>query len=276
MGFGRNSFLRVVKEPPLRLLAKAFCTIFPVSVPTRSLWDVSPRPHYLLGVLRAAEDARQFRVPEISVIEFGVAGGNGLLALQKEAGAVERATGVKIKVYGFDNGSAGLPNFIGDHRDHPDVWIPGDYSMNEAELRSRLEPRTTLILGNVRDTVPEFVADPRNPPVGFISIDLDLYSSTLDALRILSLPNKRMLNRVPLYFDDINMFISHGKAGELLAIADFNAGSPDVFIDKWMGIKMNRPFHETEYLNMMFVAHDLKAISGTRLDRLPVSHPLTR
>ncbi len=274
MGFGRNGFFKVVKEPPFRLFAKAFYTIFPASVETRSLWDVSPRPNYLMGVLRASEEARQFRVPEISVIEFGVAGGNGLVALQKEAAAVEEATGVKIKVYGFDNGSAGLPDFVGDHRDHPDVWAPGDYKMDEAALRARLEPRTTLILGNVRDTVPEFVDNPHIPPIGFISIDLDLYSSTRDALNVLALPHKRMLNRVAIYFDDISMYISHGKAGELLAIEDFNAENPDVLIQKRMGVKAKRPFHEKNYLDMMYIAHDLKAISSTKLDRPRLSLPL--
>jgi hypothetical protein len=270
MGFVANSLSKVAKEPPFRLILKALYTVFPASVETRSLWDVSPRPNYLLGVLRAAREAREFQVPEISVIEFGVAGGNGLLALQKEAAAVEAATGVSIKVYGFDNGSAGLPDFIGDHRDHPDAWAPGDYAMDEAALRSRLDPRTTLVLGDVKDTVPAFVADSRNPPVGFISIDVDLYSSTSNALKVLSLPGKRMLRRVAMYFDDMSMFINHGKAGEFLAIEDFNAENNGVFIDRWMGVKVDRPFPEKSYLDVMYVAHDLDAISSTVLKRPPL------
>ncbi|MFI5456342.1 MAG: hypothetical protein ACHRXM_12915 [Isosphaerales bacterium] len=215
-------------------------------------------------------------MPEISVIEFGVAGGNGLLVLEMEAAAVEKATGVSIKVYGFDNGSAGLPEFIGDYRDHPDAWVAGDYPMDEASLRSKLSQRTTLIIGNVKDTVPRFVDDPRNAPVGFISIDVDLYSSTRDALKILSLPNKRMLTRVPIYFDDIGRYINHRMAGELLAIEVFNRENENVFIDKWMGIKEGRPFPEKSYLDMMYVAHDLEAISRVRLNRDPVELPLAR
>ena len=71
-------------------------------------------------------------IPAISAIEFGVAGGSGLLALEREAAAVEAELGVAIKVYGFDNGPAGLPEFIGDHRDHPDKWRPGDFPLDEA------------------------------------------------------------------------------------------------------------------------------------------------
>jgi len=256
------------------MILKALYTLLPVSLETRALWDISPRPNYLVGVLQAAKEARAFKVPEISVIEFGVAGGTGLLTLEREAAAVEKQTGVAIKVYGFDNGSAGLPEFIGDYRDHPDAWAPGDYAMDEATLRSKLSQRTTLVIGNVKDTVPQFVGELRNAPVGFIAMDMDLYSSTRDALKILSLSNKRMLNRVTIYFDDISMYINHRMAGELRAIEDFNRENENVFIDKWRGIKAGRPFPEKSYLDVMYVAHNLEAISRFRLNRDRLELPL--
>ena len=112
---------KLIKEPPFRLLVKVTFGIVPVSVATRSLWDISPHPNYLASVLLAAKQAQEKRIPEISVIEFGVAGGYGLIALEAEAAAVEGETGIKIKVFGFDNGPGGSPEFIGDHRDHPDA-----------------------------------------------------------------------------------------------------------------------------------------------------------
>jgi len=121
MKHGRERLLKVAMEPPFRMILKALYTLLPVSLETRALWDISPRPNYLVGVLQAAKEARAFKVPEISVIEFGVAGGTGLLTLEREAAAVEKETGVSIKVHGFDNGSAGLPEFIGDYCDHPDA-----------------------------------------------------------------------------------------------------------------------------------------------------------
>src|SRR5262249_16807684 len=151
-------------------------------------WDISARPAYLLGLVMAANQARIENRPEICAIEFGVAGGNGLLALQSEAEAVEKESGIAIKVYGFDMGSGGLPEFIGDHRDHPEKWRPGDYPMVEDALRSRLTPRTTLILGNVRDTVTGFFDGHQPPPIGFVAFDMDLFSSTRDALRIFTDP----------------------------------------------------------------------------------------
>jgi hypothetical protein len=269
---------KIAKEPPFRLLAKAIFGALPVSVARRSLWDISPRPNYLAGVLLAAEQAKQQRVPAISVIEFGVAGGNGLVALQEEAAAVQKETGVTIRVFGFDNGPGGLPEFIGDHRDHPDAWQPGDYPMDVDRLRARLLTDTTLILGNVRDTVPRFVNDGSSPPIGFISIDVDLYSSTMQALEILSLPGSRRLNRTFLYFDDTDLIICHRFAGELLAIEDFNSANNAIKIDRLRGFSTNRPFPEKAYLHGMFVAHDLQAIAAARAgpDRQPLmTHVLT-
>jgi hypothetical protein len=66
--------------------------------------EAVPALSALLGVLTAAKLARQQKVSEISAIEFGVAAGHGLLALQKEAKAVENDIGIHIKVY-FDTGA---------------------------------------------------------------------------------------------------------------------------------------------------------------------------
>lgn len=63
---------RLAMEPPFRIVARAVLKRLNVSVKTRALWDVSKRPAYLLGVLTAAQQALRQRVPEISVIEFGV------------------------------------------------------------------------------------------------------------------------------------------------------------------------------------------------------------
>ena len=262
-----TALTRFAMEPPFRLLVRAAMHYLPVSVQTRAFWQVSRRPAYLIGILAAAEQARRQGVEAISVVEFGVAGGNGLVAMQEEAEAVEHATGVSIKVFGFDNGPDGLPDFIGDYRDHPDLWKPGDYAMDVPALTARLAPRTTLVLGNVRDTAPTFYRQYTPPPVGFVSFDLDLYSSTRDALQILGASDARLLWHVPVYFDDIGFIANHGRAGELLALQEFNEGHGDVFIDRWYGLTSDRPFPERAFLERMYVCHDLKAISSAALKR---------
>ena len=250
---------RLAKEPLFRVFVQKILKIASRSVRTRALWDVSPRPHYLVGVLQAADEAKRWGIDEIAVAEFGVAGGNGLVELQICAEEVENATGIRITVYGFDSG-AGLPELCGDHRDHPDHWAPSDYVMDLERLKSRLTARTRLILGNVKETVSQYVSE-QTLPLGFAAMDLDLYSSTRDALSILTLPGKRILPRTYLYFDDIDLYYNHKYAGELLAIDEFNLDRTGVRIDKWRGIAHKRPFFEDRWLQRMYIAHDLETIS---------------
>ncbi|MGA8028865.1 MAG: hypothetical protein WB992_17120 [Bryobacteraceae bacterium] len=266
-----KQFLRqLLKEPPMRIVLKQVIAALPMSVRLKVAWDAVARPWYLLGIFRAAQHAVESRVPEITAIEFGVAGGKGLLALQKYAKAVESELGIKISVFGFDSGK-GLTRHCGDYRDHPDRWMPGDFPMNEQWLRSRLDERTKLILGPVADTVPKFVQDVQTSPIGFLSMDLDLYSSTTEALKVLTLPGKKTLKRVPVYFDDVALEWNHRFAGELLAIDEFNQANKSVKIDRWRGIEYDRAFPESSWVGRMYLAHDLDAIGTSEPDR-PVEY----
>lgn len=253
---------QLLKEPPFRIFAKAAVKRLPVSIHTKARWDVSPRPHYLAGVLAAAQEAILEGIKEISVYEFGVAGGNGLLALSDIARAVESETGIKIFVYGFDSGT-GLPDLTGDYRDYPDHWKSGDYPMDEEALRRKLPSNCRLIIGNVRDTVPKYMPSIMEP-AGFIAVDVDIYSSTRDVLRMFSLPGRNMLRRVFMYFDDIDLMFTHRFAGEQLAMDEFNCISAAVKIDTWRSVKKQRPFPEASWLDRMFIAHDLEAISNVQ------------
>ena len=270
-------FGRLAMEPPFRLATRALLRFLPVGAECRARWELTPRPEYLVGLVAGAHQARRQGLSEISALEFGVAGGRGLLALQSEARAVERDLGVKVRVFGFDMGAPGLPPFIGDHRDHPELWRPGDFPMDVTALRTRLAPETTLILGPVAETVQTFVERHRPPPIGFAAFDLDLYSSTRDALRLLADPATPMLWHTPLYFDDIVPFAGHRFAGELLALDEFNTANERVRIDRWHGVATGRPFPERDFLERLFVAHDLTALGKVRLPRpavgLPLEHP---
>lgn len=268
------SFLdRLAREPPFRIVARALLKHLPVPVETRARWELSPRPEYLMGIVAAAQQARRQQVSTISVIEFGVGNGAGLLTLEAEAEGVERELGVGVRVFGFDLGPAALPSFIGDHRDHPEFWRPGDHAMDVASLRARLTPRTRLILGQLSATVPDFVRRFEPPPIGFIACDLDLYSATRDALRLLAAPDTPLLWHVAMYLDDVIPFAGHRFAGELLAIDEFNAASARVKIDRWHGVAIDRPFPERGFLERMYVAHDLRALSTVALVRPVVERP---
>jgi hypothetical protein len=258
-----SAVLAVLKEPPFRRIVKPLLRALPVSIALKALWDAADRPQYLFGVLHAAQQAKHEGLRAVSVIEFGVAEGYGLLALQKHAAAVERHTAVEIHVYGFDSGR-GLPRGTGDYRDHPDVWKPGDYQMDEPGLRRQLAARTTLTIGDVATTA---TSQPLAAPIGFVSLDLDLYSSTAAALQILLREDVQLLRRVALYFDDLDAAYNHRFAGELLAIDEFNADSKKVKIDQWRGLQSGRPFPDADWLRAMYLAHNLAAISHVTLMR---------
>jgi hypothetical protein len=249
----------LLAEPPLRRVAQLAARLLPVSVATKDRWNAADRPHYLAGVLYAAQQAKREGRDAISVIEFGVADGYGLLALQAHAEAVERETGVRVAVYGFDSGG-GMPAGTGDYRDHPDVWASGDYVMNVAALKAKLTARTSLVLGPIAETV---MTTTIFEPLGFVSVDVDYYSSTVDALSLLACTPA--LRRTAMYFDDLSAHYNHQEAGELLAIREFNekhAGR--IIIDRWRGLAEGRPFPEASWLEAMYLAHDLAAISRAR------------
>jgi hypothetical protein len=176
------------------------------------------RPSYTWGLLHSAHLARVLGLPRFSAIEFGVAGGNGLVSLDRIALKVEEIFGIGVDVYGFDTG-VGLPK-PEDYRDLPNLYKEAAFPMDTKKLKSRLK-KAQLILGLVADTVDSFVRS--NPaPVGFISFDLDYYSSTMHAFKVLEADEKVLLPRIHSYFDDIMGFTHCEFTGERLAISEFN------------------------------------------------------
>ena len=191
------------------------------------------RPAYGYGMMRAAEMASRLGYKELSVIEFGVAGGNGLLAMEQAAQLIEARLPVRIRIWGFDLGS-GLPSPI-DYRDLPYHWQPSFYRMDVAALRQRLT-RAELALGNVADTVPQFLSRSEliAAPLGFIAFDLDYYSSTKAAFSIFDIDPPSILPRVFCYFDDIagEAECYSERTGVRLAIAEYNAAEEQRMIDR--------------------------------------------
>lgn len=106
--------------------------------------------------------------------------------------------------------------------------------MDVPKLKSRLKS-AKLILGDVAETVTQFLDSHDPPPIGFVSFDMDYYSSTVDALAMFEgcHPDRFFLPRIQCYFDNIigseassyNEFV-----GELAAITDFNQSSKEVKI----------------------------------------------
>jgi len=211
------------------------------------------RPQYTWGVLQGAHLGKALRYDSVSVIEFGVAGGNGLVSLERTAEIVERALGVRIDVFGFDTGE-GLPKPL-DHRDLPNLYSPGRHPMDVARLRRQLE-RAQLILGCVQDTVEGFLAD-QPAPIAFMAVDLDLYSSSVGALRVLDAHERLLLPRIHCYLDDIMGLSCSEFNGERLAVSEFNASHQRRKVGIIPGLKyfLPKPYSEQMWCEQSFMAH---------------------
>src|ERR1700733_918293 len=180
------------------------------------------RPHYAYMVYQAAKLAARLGESRVSILEFGVAGGIGLLALEYHAEQVEKIFPVRIEIYGFDTG-AGLPP-PEDYRDLPYHWKSSFFKMDVPELRKRLK-RSTLVLGNVTETLSTFFSRYNPAPVGAASQDLDSYFSTVAALKLFDADNTHFLPCVICYFDDTiggDVELYNDFTGERLAIHEFN------------------------------------------------------
>jgi hypothetical protein len=180
------------------------------------------RPKYAYCVYQGAFLAKRLGYKRISMIEFGVAGGNGLLCLEREAAKTGKKLGIEIDVYGFDT-AEGLPSAL-DYRDLPFVWKKGAMSMNYDSLKKRLK-RARLVIGDIRESANDFIEKYKPAPIAAVFHDMDYYSSTKAALRIFDAGSEYLLPRMWNYFDDIggdNLALLSDYTGERLAIKEFN------------------------------------------------------
>jgi hypothetical protein len=188
----------------------------------RYWWGAVERPHYAYCVYNAAQLAKKLGYPRISILEFGVAGGNGLVNFEYHAEEISKLTSVEIEIYGFDTGE-GLPEPI-DYRDLPYQWEGGFFKMDIPKLKSRLK-KAKLVFGDVRETSKDFFEKYDPAPIGAISFDLDFYSSTNAALSMLEADEKYFLPRIFCYFDDTigaETELYNDFIGQRLSINEFN------------------------------------------------------
>jgi hypothetical protein len=211
------------------------------------------RPSYTWGVLHSVHLAKTLGINRVSVIEFGVAGGNGLIALDRVAEKLESMMGVVIDVYGFDTG-VGLPK-PEDYRDLPNLYTESSFCMDVDGLKKRLN-KAQLKLGLVENTIPQFI-DSGAAPVAFVSIDLDYYSSTMQAFKILEAGAALLLPRIHFYFDDIMGFTFSEYNGERLAIADFNRSNDMRKISPIYGLEYFLPAQHAHapWAEQFYMAH---------------------
>jgi hypothetical protein len=202
--------------------------------------DERCRSAYTWGVIQGVRRAKSIGLRRVSIIEFGVANGNGLVALENIAEKVESAFDVGVDVYGFDTG-AGLPELEG-YRDKPHLHLEGDFPMDQGRLQALLH-KARLVLGPIKETLSTFI-ESRPHPVAFIAFDLDLYSSTTQALRLLEADQSVLMPRIDCFFDDA--FACGDYDGERLAISEFNASQAMRKISVVHGLRYFVPARHSE------------------------------
>ena len=186
----------------------------------KELLSIHQRPWYAYGLLKAAELAKKNGYKRFTAIEFGVASGRGIKIMYEYKNEIQKIIDIQIDLVGFDTGK-GMPH-SNDFRDFPDKYHEGDFPMlNEEKIK---EYDCEIILGDLKKTIPAFKKKlNENSPIGFFAMDVDIYSSTKNALNLFGEKSSFYLPFVFSYFDESSGRHHFTKfAGELLAIEEFN------------------------------------------------------
>ena len=245
--------------------------IFNFSSTLLVMTNSSDRPNYAYCIYHAAILAKKLGHNSLSLIEFGVAGGNGIVFLEKFSKKVENELKIKIEIYGFDlEGGLSKPK---DYKDLKYWFKEGYYKMNKLKLEKKIH-KSKLIIGDVSKTLNNFFDEFNPSPIGAIFHDLDFYHSTIDSFKIFNGEEKYFLPRVYNYFDDIlgsELEMYNEFTGELLAIEDFNSENKfkKIVINKNLVTSNNEKWRSQIYHFHNFAHSDYnKYIGGQEQDYL--------
>jgi hypothetical protein len=94
--------------------------------------------------------------------------------------------------------------------------------------------------------------------VGFVSNDLDLYTSTRDSFALLKMAPERLLPRVTLYFDDLVGYPYTTQNGEWAALREFNrTGERKIGQIYGLRFMLGRRFRFAQWPEMFFMLHNI-------------------
>lgn len=250
----RYSSYRILLKKIYNLILSRFSFLF--SFKTKVKLKMISRPHYAYCIFNACQLASKLGLKSISVVEFGVATGNGLVCIEEIAADLERLFDINIEIYGFDS-SQGLPK-PKDYRDLPYHWKEGFFKMDYEKLKNKLR-KTKLIIGDLKYTSKTFFKKYSPAPIGAIFHDLDFYSSTKIALNLFKEKNGFFLPRIFNYFDDIvgtEVELYNDYTGERLAINEFNEENNDIKISPCYNLICQK--NTFYWYHQIFITHIFK------------------
>jgi len=219
--------------------------------------DLVVRQQYAFSLLKTAELALAQGLRSVTVIEFGVAAGAGLVNICEISRNITKLTGVDFEIFGFDSGK-GMPP-PRDHRDHPEVFSEGSFPLIDRSALIRALPQNAkLILGDIEETLPSFIAHlSASSPVGFVVIDVDYYSSAKACLNVFIGAPDHYLPWTLVYLDDTGFESANPWAGELLAVREFNDENEMRKIHLFTGLRHKRLFKHTSWFDQVYLLHVL-------------------
>jgi hypothetical protein len=252
----RRIFNERITEPIHLNLISLFVLIFG-TYRLKIKFDLILRQNHAFSLLEATQTAVNRNIKKITIIELGVSTGGGLMNICKICAELSKRYPIEFQIFGFDTGK-GMPP-PNDFKDHPELYHEGDFRMNRELLEKKLPHNCNLIIGEVEESIPKFLSEQNleNAPIGFISYDLDYYSSTKHAMELLKGPQHFYLPKFPVYFDDIALWSHNSFCGELLAIKEFNEENEFRKIEPDRFLRLRRAFQKAEWIEHIFFVHIL-------------------
>jgi len=178
------------------------------------------KPHYESILYEGCLEAKKLGIKKVSALELGVAGGNGMVSLEKYKKKIQKVLDIEIDIYGFDTGY-GLPKTENVNEDLPFFWRSDLYKIDKEALEKKINSK--IFFGDVKDTVDDFIKTNKSK-VSCIFFDLDLYTSTKNFVNQIPKLSDHLLPRVLCYFDDVYVpenYINQFN-GVFKAIEEFN------------------------------------------------------
>lgn len=158
-----------------------------------------------------------------SIVECGVANGGSLL-FWSQLSAIYEPYALNREVIGFDT----FRGFVHVDKVDGDNCELGDFKTDKAEIERSIDvfdqnrplghiPKTRLVAGDARETIPAFFKDNPYSLVAMLILDFDLYEPTKVAIETI-LP--RMPKGAVLAFDEVNARQWPGETKALLDTMD--------------------------------------------------------
>ncbi len=175
-----------------------------------------PRPYYALGMLLAANQALNLGLNKLSVLELSIDDYSGLQDLLQHKVDIESVMPIKFEIIHLN---AGRKNFnkCNNIRDRLDFFNVIKNSTIKKNVKKNSDIRI-FKKNYARDL--DLIKKKIKNPLGFLIFDINNFTLTNQAFKILNISNKKILPKPLLYFD--HFYRSSEFEGEFYSIKKFN------------------------------------------------------